>query len=82
MSTIYTKCQSQELSVYGFIRLYAIAIIIPDELIQLCLGYFLDLMDSWNTELLCEGFKIEDNNKLRMNGMNGKVGIRPLDPIS
>ena len=60
----------QELTVYGFVRIYTLSMLFPDELVQLCMTYFMDLMDSWNIELLCQGFKMPENNTLTITKDN------------
>ena len=65
-SSVYNKNELQKLCVHGFIRIYAISMMIPNELIQICLAYYLILMDDWNEELLCKGFEIKENKELSL----------------
>ena len=65
MSTSQAK-KLQELSVYGFIRKYSV---LPEVLIELCLSFYLILIDEWNKEVCDESFTINnDTGELVSNG--------------
>ena len=80
-STLKEERHIHELKVYGFVRIYAVTSICPDDITQLCIMFVGYVKDRWNVSILHDNLHVSTDQRLCIR-QTKSARYRDLDEFS